>query len=103
MVNEQLSLIETPEEHIIYFDNFFSSYALLNELRQKRFKAVGTSKCLSVPCKELGKQNRGDFDYNGDGKIICVRWNDNSVVTLISNWIRALPTQNVKRYSAKQK
>lgn len=40
---------------------------------------------------------------SGDGSVICVRWNDNSVVTLLSNWQGIEPMQSAKRFSTKEK
>lgn len=109
VVKSLSSVVENPKEHRLYFDNFFTSYSLVKELTESGFGAIGTvretrtGKCPLTPSKELGKKDRGTFDYRGDGQIVCVRWNDNNVVTVMSNCEGVLPTQTVSRYSSKLK
>ncbi|GBN66032.1 PiggyBac transposable element-derived protein 3 [Araneus ventricosus] len=42
VVENLLSVVETPAKHKIYMDNFFTSYDLFVSLRGKRFFATGT-------------------------------------------------------------
>ncbi len=94
VVENLLSIIETPSKHKIYMDNFFSSYDLFVQLRNKEFFATGTvrenrmGKCPLKPSKTLGKMDRGTSDRKFDTKneIAVVRWNDNRVVSLITNF-----------------
>lgn len=62
-----------------------------------------TGKCPLTGLKEMSKKDRGEFDGRGDGNVVCVRWHDNSVVSLMSNWQEIKPLQVAKRYSAKEK
>ncbi|GBN91375.1 PiggyBac transposable element-derived protein 2 [Araneus ventricosus] len=83
VVENLLSVVETPAKHKIYMDNFFTSYDLLVSLRDKRFFATGTvrenrmAKCPLKSSKILGKMNRGTSDRKFDTKneIAAVRWN----------------------------
>lgn len=42
IVNKLLNIVEDPKKHVIYFDNFFISYSLMNDLTEKHFFATGT-------------------------------------------------------------
>jgi len=37
------------------------------------------------------------YDYRSDGQVACVRWNDNSVVTLASNHVGVKPVKSARR------
>ncbi|XP_054715329.1 piggyBac transposable element-derived protein 3-like [Uloborus diversus] len=94
VVDELLSIIETPAKHKIYMDNFFSSYNLFSHLRSKQFFATGTvrenrmGKCPLKSSKILGNMDRGTSDrkFDVNNEIAAVRWNDNRVVSLITNF-----------------
>lgn len=111
IVLKLLSLVESANEHRVFFDNFFSSYNLFCELNNKGYAAVGTirdnrtAKCPLEENKQLQKKERGSFDYAYDTKqnICVVKWHDNSVVSTISNTEGVFPTSSVKRYSRKEK
>ena len=81
-----LEICKNPQDHSVYFDNFFSSYSLISALATKRFRATRTMrndrimKFPLVDVKKMKKSEGGCFDFNGDGNIEIVRWNDNSVV-----------------------
>lgn len=42
VVLELLDIVRDPEEHAVYFDNFFTSHKLLVELSRRKFCATGT-------------------------------------------------------------
>ncbi|KAJ4449676.1 hypothetical protein ANN_01080, partial [Periplaneta americana] len=75
----------------------------LENLTKRNFRACGTvrenrtNKCPLVATNELKRKDRGTFDYKSDGKIICVKWNDNGVVTVASNHFTATPVQKTHR------
>lgn len=106
-----LSVVETPAHHAIYFDNFFTSFHLLCHLKNKGFHATGTIQenrikiCPLEPVTSFRKKERGYYDYRYEeqNKIIVVRWNDNSVVTLGSTFGKIEHVKNVSRYSRKQR
>lgn len=99
------------KDHIVYFDNFFTSYTLLRDLRQAGYPATGTvregrtKKCPLVAVKDMKKKNRADFDYRFDhvNQVLFVRWLDNSFCTMGSNFDSVLPLGKVKRWSAIEK
>lgn len=61
--------IPHPTDHIMFFDNFFTSFDILSLLKQKGFKATGTVRdrrtknCPLVLKKAMQKEERGKFDY----------------------------------------
>lgn len=103
-----LHKLETnPKDHVVYFDNFFTSYSLLRDLRQVGYRATGTvregrtMKCPILSVKDMKKKNRADYDYRFDqvNQILFVRWLDNSVCTMGSNYDNVFPLGKVKRWS----
>lgn len=101
----------SPQEHVVYFDNFFTSFALLRDLREAGYRATGTvregrtKKCPLVSVKDMKKKNRAEFDYRFDqvNQILFVRWLDNSVCTMGSNYDSIFPLGKVKRWSTVEK
>ena len=55
--------------------------------------------------KVIGKKNNGSYDYSyhSANKLIVVRWNDNSIVTLASKCQPVNPVGTTKQYSRKEK
>ena len=53
----------------------------------------------------LGKECKGSFDFAFDKKneICAVRWNDDSVVTVMTNVGKIDPLLKAKRYNRKEK
>ncbi|XP_050313088.1 piggyBac transposable element-derived protein 3-like [Anthonomus grandis grandis] len=97
----------------IFCDNFFTSLRLLAELTSRELKSTGTlrenrlrrSNCPLEKFSMFKKKSRGSFDYlleENQNNIVC-KWNDNSVVTIASNVTSPFPTQQVKRFSQKEK
>lgn len=95
----------------LFFDNFFSSIALIEKLTEWNLYGTGTIrenrlKGISLTnSQNMKKANRGSYDYAkiSDQNIIAVKWNDNNVVCLISNFAGVAPIHSVKRYSQKEK
>ena len=106
VVKRALAVCEKPEDHALFFDNFFSSYELLKELGQMGFRATGTmhnnriEHCPLVPISGMKKMETGGHDHrsSADDKIEIKRWHDNSVVTVGSNAYGLLPLRKVKRW-----
>lgn len=111
VVLDLLTVIKCPSDHIIYFDNYFTSHRLMNVLREKGFRATGTVRdnrtknCPLKPPKEMKKEERGSFvsQYDEKNRLLFVRWMDNSVVTMCTNHDAVYPTNLVKRWSSKEK
>ena len=94
--------------HKIVFDNYFTSYKLLMHLRTSGYQAIGTireNRTGNCPCKSVAvmkKEARGSYDYRSSGDVLIIRWHDNSVVTLGSNF-GAMEEGNVLRWSQAEK
>lgn len=96
-----------------YFDNLFTNFNLLFNLKQKGYDGTGTLRENRVPksCKLPQKsqfaktKKRGDMVSNIDKEdgIILVKWMDNNVVTVASTCHGINPTVQVKRYSQAEK
>jgi len=88
-----LEIVDHPQFHKIFFDNFFTSYKLLLTLKEKHFFGIGTVRdnrtghCNFKSLKLMAKEPKGTFDFKLDSEngIIAVHWCDNAVVTIISN------------------
>lgn len=106
-----LRTIDANAPFHLFFDNFFTSIPLLDELRERGLKATGTirenrvSKCPLPTNKEFKKTDRGSLKYKATRaeEIIVCKWNDNSVVTVASNAAKVLPLSKVKRFSQHEK
>ena len=92
VVNTMLQPMTTNENHVVFFDNFFSSHRLLVELAGRNIRARGnrTSKCPLMTNKVIQKKERGFYDYRSDGTVLCLKWNDNAV-TFASNYYGIVP------------
>jgi len=64
-----------------------------------------TGKCPLKEDKAMKKQTRGDMDYRFDDeeKILFVKWNDNSLVTVWTNYQSVEPIATAKRWSTSLK
>src|SRR6218665_2520257 len=71
------------------------------------FRAKGTgrekriAKCPLSSIKAIAKQSRGSFDYRFDlsNDVFLVRWHDNSVVTMATNYDTINPMASCRRWS----
>lgn len=110
-----LEVVERPSEHLVFFDNFFSSYKLMCKLVDQGFKATGTVRANRVggadailgSVKSFSRLPKGAYTYaktkHGDATITLSRWKDNSVVTLISNYDGCQPLGTAKRFNRLQR
>ena len=96
---------------ILFLGNFFTSDDLLVTLQYKGFRATGTLRenragRPPIPSsKDLKKKPRGYFDYRFEieNSILVVKWVDNSVVTIGTNYDVVEPLDSVRRWSASEK
>ena len=91
-----------PMKHELFFDNFFTSYNLLEDQNVKAIGTVRENRTLGATkkmktLKEMKRSKRGSFDFCSDGKIYFCKWNDNYVVNIGSNHVSHLLVQTVKR------
>ncbi|KAK9739582.1 Transposase IS4 [Popillia japonica] len=95
----------------IYFVNLFTSIYLLKDLDQQNIRATGTIRsnrimdCNIMKTDVLKKRPRGEFDFRSDEskRLLICTWNDNSVVTITSNFDAVQPGCGVSRFSQAQK
>lgn len=108
-----IKLVERLHEpgHKIFFDNFFTTFQLLEYLRHKNHIAIGTVRINRfnnpplVTDKELSNKGRGSYDQvvSRDGAIVLVKWQDNKSIHLGSNFVGAGIADVVKRWNKKTK
>lgn len=108
VINSMVSVIEAASDvrrHELYFDNFFTSHAILKALARKRVRATGTIRetrtggagKLLTTTAAMKKSDRGTFDYRCDGDVYVCKWNDNSIVHVASNHQTHEPIHDVRR------
>ena len=96
-------LIPDKSCHKLFFDNFFFSYDFLVRLKNMGLRSTGTvreGRIGGAPLKvkkSFAKTERGQFEYVGSGIVTAVRWNDNNVVTCISNFDTVKPEKDIQR------
>lgn len=104
VVLDLIPCIQTPKCHTIYVDNFFNSLTLLQTMRDKEFRITGTirenrlQKCPLKESKEMKKENRGAMDKISTKEISVVKWNDNHVVCMASNFENVEALNKAKRW-----
>ena len=99
------------EGHKLYFDNYFSSYQLLQTLKSKKIFAAGTvrvNRFYKPPLledKSLKHTGRGSYDEvtNEDGDVVLVKWMDNRSVILASNFVGVGSLDEVSRWDKSEK
>jgi hypothetical protein len=100
-----------PNSHILYFDNFFCSLPLLSTLADKGIRSIGTinrnrvEKCPLKSDRSLINSGRGSFDYRVDVNkaVAVVKWNDNSLVHVATNFSSPHQTCVVRRWNRAQR
>ncbi|XP_054724350.1 piggyBac transposable element-derived protein 3-like [Uloborus diversus] len=105
VVMDLISELPENKQYDLYFDNLFTSPALIDKLTEKRMGATGTVRknrienCPLEEIKSFKKRKRGSYDFRNAKNLSLVRWNDNSVVTLASNQYGVTPIVQAKRWS----
>ena len=96
-------------KHKVFFGNWFTSLDLLHYLKAESLIGVGANRLQGCPLgasKSLAKKGRGTMDYHCDANsgLIIVKWVDNSVVQLASNYVGVEPVGSIDRWcqSAKE-
>lgn len=110
VVLSMIESIENPEVHAFYFDNFFTSYYLFCLLNERKIRAIGTVRSNRLrganDILQTGKSLKKyayDTCFEKNNSIYVCRWQDNSEVTVASNFIAAEPAQKASRYSREEK
>ncbi|XP_046392163.1 piggyBac transposable element-derived protein 3-like [Ischnura elegans] len=94
----------------LFFDNLFTSEKLLYTLKDMQIGGTGTLRENRVKYAEnelteknkFKKEARGTMEERTNGDILVTRWNDNAVVTMMTNCIQG-GNKVVNRYSRKEK
>ncbi|XP_068084817.1 piggyBac transposable element-derived protein 3-like [Anabrus simplex] len=92
--------------HELYYDNYFSSYNLLQILKNKKIYAASTIRInrFSTPpviSDNLGKKKERGYSEefcSADGDVVVVKWFDNKGVVLASNFVGIGKEDKVKRW-----
>lgn len=107
-----LKLVENLKPgNVLFFDNYFSSYALLQILKSKMIFAACTARLnrFSKPPltsdKIMMKEKRGFSEevVSDDGDVVVTKWLDNKTVSLASNYVGIGQTDTVKRWEKRDK
>ena len=93
------------------FDNWYTSAKLISLLTALDIPTVGTVRAdhvenaLVLSTKDLENKERGFYSYAFDDSMSlhCVKWLDNSAVTLVSNCTGPFPLDSVERFSKAKK
>ena len=92
VVKNLVSVLPANQPFHITFDNFFTTFDLMRCLTEEGIGATGTVRKnrlrdYPVDIKKLKLEERGSFDYRleEESGIIACSWNDNNVVTVMSN------------------
>ncbi|XP_070179144.1 piggyBac transposable element-derived protein 3-like [Littorina saxatilis] len=107
VVIDLIAEIQGNDAYHLTFDNLFTSLKLVDHLTTKGIGCTGTVRsnrmedCPLKSVKDMQKANRGTYDYSKDDKtgFVAVRWNDNSVVNVVSNCVGIHPLQTANRWS----
>ena len=84
----------------VFFDNFFTSPALLVKLLQMGIYATGTvsAKQKNIPVLKHDKEmKRGDHDWFPSNHLSAIKWMGNKSVILLSNYFNPKETQQIER------
>ncbi|XP_018553228.2 piggyBac transposable element-derived protein 3-like [Lates calcarifer] len=99
---------QVPPGVKFYHDNLFTTLSLVDEMTLRGYGSCGTmrqTQLHNVPFtapQTFKKTPRGDSKYLVEAEKLIVRWNDNSVVTVVSNMEREFTETEAKRWN-KQK
>lgn len=103
---------ELAPGHELFFDRFFTTVKLCDELLRKGFHATGTimknrlpKDCVLQDDKQFMKRPRGQCEKKtrDDGKLTVTRWMDNKPVVLLSTHLSDRLTDECERWSKKNK
>ncbi|CAK1593285.1 unnamed protein product [Parnassius mnemosyne] len=111
-----LSVVPRQRNHIVYFDNYYTSLPLMCILAKQGIHSLGTIQRnrLGKTCKLPTKQDvmkssipRGSYEEyvtNFEGiDMTTVSWKDNKQVVLASTYVGACPVGNIERFDKKEK
>ena len=94
VVKRMSSIIESDEckNHVLHFDNFFTSYSLLVDLAGRNLRAIGTvrsNRTESCFFDVRKKDERASCDYKSDGTVtIGTNFSKVTPVDKVSRWVK---------------
>ena len=111
VVLDMISPVTDTGAHRLFFDNLFRSRTLLATLKARGLRATGTAredrldKCAVTPLKEMKKKKRGSHEQHFDStdEVLLVRWKDNKVVNIMTNFDTVDPAASAYRYDRTEK
>lgn len=99
--------IKNPQNSAIYADNYFTSIALVEYLKNNlgcryvgtsRVNRIGQAPLIAKKEMEKNAVSRGEYGYCTANDILALHWKDNDVVAVLSSDAGLHPVQTVKRY-----
>lgn len=93
-----------PPHSVLYFDRYFTTVKLIEKLFGEKYYATGTlmynrlQNIIFSPDKDF---KRGQYEElcSPDGKMVAIKWKDNSSVVMLSSVCGSEPVTLVKRWS----
>ena len=85
----------------VYFDNWFNSPQLLNEMYQLKTLGTGTVRlnCQGLPKAVVQRKlKKGETVYRRKGHLLCLKWCDKHPVTMLSSIHHAVKAQVKTNY-----
>ena len=100
----------TATGHELYFDNYFSSYGLLQALKAQKVFAIGTiriNRFSNPPLMSDKDMKKKPMVYSeevtsSDNDVVVVKWLDNKSVYLASNFLGKGQEDRVRRWDKKE-
>ena len=91
VVKELLKVVASARKHDVFFDNFFTSLSLLEDLKNMSLVAIDnirSNKAPGLPSPsnaEMANKDRGFMSVCNINDVCLVCWVDNKVVRVASN------------------
>ena len=100
--------------HLLFFDNWFTSVPLMRHLATRGIWCCGTVRVPRIPGikkskaedKKLMKKRRGSYEelksVGDPAEITYVKWFDNKIVNIVSTFAKSIPLASVSRFDYKE-
>ena len=107
--------ISPDVNHLLFFDNWFTSLPLMDHLASRGIWCCGTvrpSRLAGIPLdmkcqKRITRKGRGAFEASKitqeNSEAVYVKWYDNRVVNMLSTFAKIHPMTTVLRFDSKNK
>lgn len=111
VVDHMASHLPAGMNYKLFADNYFTSVRLIEKLKKKDIYYIGTVRLDRLKNIEIDndkvmrKKGRGAFVSRVEEKtnVICTRWHDNKVVSLVSSYVGTDPVSIARRWDKKEK